>query len=108
MLATRDGGVRELYRVTNAEHSPVFYVMDPQEQLRATLAIEDADMEVGAVYHSHTMTAPRPSETDVKLAQWPGAVFIIVSLANDLDPELRGWMIEDGQVTEEPLEVVDG
>jgi proteasome lid subunit RPN8/RPN11 len=81
--------------------------MDPQEQLHVTLAIEDAEMEVGAVYHSHTMTAPRPSETDIKLAQWPGAVFIIVSLANALDPEVRGWVIEDGRVTEEQLEIVD-
>jgi proteasome lid subunit RPN8/RPN11 len=106
ILATRNDEVQALYRITNSEHSPVFFVMDPQEQLRAILDIEAQGMDIGAIYHSHTMTAARPSATDIKLAQWPGALSIIVSLAKPNAPEVRAWRISDGQVTEEHLDIV--
>ena len=38
------------------------------EQFRIQTAIEDAGHELGAIYHSHTRTAPMPSQTDINLA----------------------------------------
>lgn len=100
-----DGRVCKAYRITNTEHSPRFYVMDSQEQLRALLDIDDYDLEVAAVYHSHPATEPRPSRTDIELAKWPGVQFLIVSLADPDKPETRLWSIEDGVVTEAELQV---
>jgi [CysO sulfur-carrier protein]-S-L-cysteine hydrolase len=105
LLASDNGRAVRQYRITNAEHSPRFYVMDSQEQLQAILEIDDEGWDVGAVYHSHPATEPRPSPTDIRLAQWPGTLFIIVSLANSDSPEIRAWSIEDGIVTEAPLTV---
>lgn len=100
------GAVRKWYRITNIEHSPRFYVMDSQEQLRALLDIDEQNLEPAAIYHSHPATEPRPSKTDIELAKWPGMQFLIVSLADPDNPEPRLWNIEDGNVTEADLEIV--
>jgi proteasome lid subunit RPN8/RPN11 len=108
MLAGRPGQpVSRLYRITNVEHSPRFYVMDSQEQLKALLDIDARDLEMAAMYHSHPATEPRPSKTDIELAKWPGAGYLIVSLADPKNPELRLWTIEGGAVAESGLQIAD-
>ncbi len=106
ILGTKEGRAERLYRITNIEHSERFYVMDSQEQLRALLEIDEMDLEPGAVYHSHPATEPRPSATDIKLAQWPGTRFIIVSLEDPTQPTVRCWLIENGTSVEEELKIV--
>ncbi len=49
--------------------------------LRIVTDIEDADEDVLAIYHSHTQSPAFPSRTDVDLAFWPDAAYLIVSLA---------------------------
>ncbi len=67
--------------------------------------LEDAGWELGAIYHSHTHTAPYPSQTDINFAaKWPGVEWVIVGLAK-AEPEVRCYLIEDGEVTEVPAEV---
>jgi [CysO sulfur-carrier protein]-S-L-cysteine hydrolase len=67
--------------------------------------IDDAGHELGAIYHSHTRTAPYPSQTDVNFsANWPGVEWIIVGLAGD-DAEVRSYRIEGGRIEEVELEV---
>ena len=73
--------------------------------LRAIDEFEDAGWEMGAIYHSHTHTEPYPSQTDINFARnWPGVEWVIVGLA-DGEPEVRCYLIEDGEVTEVPLQV---
>ena len=60
---------------------------------------------MGAIYHSHTHTAPYPSQTDVNFARnWPGVEWLIVGLAGE-EPEVRCYLIEEGEVREVPIEV---
>ncbi|MHB8243337.1 MAG: M67 family metallopeptidase, partial [Solirubrobacteraceae bacterium] len=76
------------------------------EVLRVTDEFEDEGWEVGAIYHSHTHTAPYPSQTDINFAaNWPGLEWVIVGLAEE-EPEVRCYLIEGGEVREVPL-VVD-
>jgi proteasome lid subunit RPN8/RPN11 len=89
----------------NAAASPLRYEMDGMEQFRIQTAIEDAGHELGAIYHSHTRTAPEPSQTDINLAFYPEALYIIVGIKDDV-PDVRAWRIEKGEVSEQPLEVV--
>ena len=42
------------------------------------MEIEDAGHDLGAIYHSHTRSAPYPSQTDINLAFYPEAVYVIV------------------------------
>jgi proteasome lid subunit RPN8/RPN11 len=105
MIASRDGEAVSVHRAVNAAASPLRYEIDGQEQFRIQMAIDDADLELGAIYHSHTRTAPQPSQTDINLAFYPEAIYIIVGVADRDAPEVRGFHIRDGQVTEAPLEV---
>jgi proteasome lid subunit RPN8/RPN11 len=104
MIASRDGAAVRVYRATNAAASPLRYEIDGAEQYRIQMEIEDADLDLGAIYHSHTRTEPYPSQTDINLAFYPDAVYVIVGLAGDR-PDVRGYEICDGQVQEAALEV---
>ena len=105
IIAGNDGRPTKLYRAVNAEASPYRYNVDPKDLLRIYRDIEDQGWDVLAIYHSHTHTEAYPSPTDVKLAAWPDAYYLIVSLADDANPVLRAFRIQDGEVAEEPLEV---
>ena len=104
MLAARDGEAVKLYRARNAAASPLRYEIDGADQYRIQMDIYDADLELGAIYHSHTRTEPYPSQTDINLAFYPEAVYVIVGLAGD-EPEVRAYTIRDGQVAETELVV---
>jgi proteasome lid subunit RPN8/RPN11 len=107
MVASRDGSAVAVHRATNAVASPFRYEIDGMEQYRIQTAIEDAGLELGAIYHSHTRSAPTPSQTDINLAFYPEAIYVIVGLEHD-EPDVRAWRIVDGAVTEAALEVEDG
>jgi len=106
MIAARDGEAVEVHRAANAAASPLRYEIDGTEQYRIQTAIEDAGLELGAIYHSHTRSAPYPSQTDVNLAFYPDSVYVIVGVENRDAPEVRAYTIVDGQITEAELEVV--
>ena len=105
IIAGNDGSATKLYRALNAEASPYRYNVDPKDLLRIYRDIDGNGWDVLAIYHSHTHTEAYPSPTDVKLAAWPEAYYVIVSLEDDANPVLRAFRIEDGQVTEEELRV---
>lgn len=101
-----DGGeARTVYRAENAEASPLRYSIDAKEQFRLMRAIEDAGEELVGIYHSHTKSAAYPSQTDVNLAGWPDAVYLIISLAEPDAPDLKGFWIRDGKIAEAELVV---
>jgi proteasome lid subunit RPN8/RPN11 len=105
MVAGRDGRMERVYRATNVEASPLRFQIDPTEQLEITNEIEEAGLELTAIYHSHTRTAPRPSQTDINFARlWPNVLWVIVGLAQG-DAEVQTWRIDDGDVTEAELVV---
>jgi proteasome lid subunit RPN8/RPN11 len=102
MVASRDGEAVRVYPATNTAASPLRYEIDGAEQYRIQLEIDDADLDLGAIYHSHTRSAPYPSQTDINLAFYPDALYVIVGLA-DGEPEIRAFSIRDGQVSEAEL-----
>ena len=105
MVASRDGEAVTVHRATNVEASPLRFVIDSKEQLQLMGEIEAAGLDMGAIYHSHTRTAPEPSQTDITFAQgWPGVVWIIVGLKTG-EPEVRAWLIDDGRASETELVV---
>jgi [CysO sulfur-carrier protein]-S-L-cysteine hydrolase len=104
MIASRDGAAVKLYPARNAAASPLRYEIDGAEQYRIQMAIDDAGHDLGAIYHSHTRTAPYPSQTDINLAFYPDALYVIVGVAGD-DADVRAFEIRDGQVAEADLEV---
>ena len=100
LLAGRGGRSEQVFRMTNAARSPLRFEVEPLEVMRTLEAIDEAGMEPVALYHSHTRTAPYPSQTDVTYAEaWPGTPWIIVGLA-DGDASVRTFSIDGANVVE--------
>ncbi len=106
VLAGSDGKFAKLFRMTNVENSPYRFSWDSKELINVWREMEDNNWESRAVYHSHTHSEAYPSTTDVRLAAWPEAHYIIVSLMDKDKPHLRAFRIVDCEVSEEPIEVV--
>ncbi len=98
MIASRDGDAVRVYPAENAAASPLRYEIDGAEQYRIQMAIEDEGLDLGAIYHSHTRTAPFPSQTDINLAFYPDTLYVIVGLSGG-EPEVKAYEIRDGLVS---------
>jgi len=68
MLAGNSGVVELIFPITNISRSPSAYKMDPKEQISAFYQFEQLNLELIAFYHSHPLSPPYPSNTD--LAEW--------------------------------------
>jgi proteasome lid subunit RPN8/RPN11 len=117
ILAGKEGRVLRLYRAANAERSPYRYNIDPQDLYRIYREVEAKGWQFLAIYHSHPSGEAYPSATDVSRSQlpgaektvdaWPGTCHLIVSLADRQSPLIRAFHIEEGHITEEPLQIID-
>lgn len=105
VIGSKAGVAQAVHRAVNAAASPLRYEIDSKDFLRIYNLIEDADQDVGAIYHSHTRSAAYPSQTDINLALWPDALYIIVSLADDDAPDVKAFAIVDRKVEEISLEI---
>lgn len=112
LLASADGVVVKVIRMSNASDSPVRYSLDPEEQFRAYKLIDEEGLSLGGVFHSHTHTEAFPSPTDVRLAT-EDVPYVIVSLARE-SATIRAfrivkqsWADDHGDVSEIPV-VVEG
>ena len=96
----------------NKAASPYRYEIDPADLLRLTIATDDVDEVFWGIVHSHTHTPAVPSPTDVGLAFYPDALYVLVSLSDDEAdaptgaPGVRAWRIVDGHIHEVALRAV--
>jgi [CysO sulfur-carrier protein]-S-L-cysteine hydrolase len=105
ILAGRGTTVEKVYALTSENPSPTFYQIDAQEQFRVLREMREAGRDLVGIYHSHPAGRAYPSSTDVELAFYPEAVYVIVSLIERGDPCMKGYSIVDGNVTEVPLNI---
>jgi proteasome lid subunit RPN8/RPN11 len=90
-----------IHRAVNAAKSSLRFEIDPLEVGTLIDTVDDEGLTIGAIYHSHLRTAPRPSQTDINFAPaWPRAEWIIVGLTDPEAPEIRSYLIEGGTVRE--------
>jgi proteasome lid subunit RPN8/RPN11 len=89
----------------NRAASPARYDIHPDDLYRLTVETDDAGETFWAIVHSHTHSPARPSGTDVGLALYPDALYVVVSLAEH-EPALAAWRIVDGAV--HPVEMLVG
>ncbi len=105
LLAGKEGRPVKFFPMTNQDASPVSYRLDPKEQLHVFDEIEDEGWELLAIFHTHTHSDAYPSETDRRQAFYPEAAYLVMSLSDRGNPQLRGFRIEDGTVTEQDVRV---
>jgi len=95
--------VKRVYRMTNTEHSPVSYFMEPSEQFRVMKALREAGLRMVGIYHSHPESPPFPSARDVRLAFYDDAVYVIISLMEG-EPSVKAYSIVEGKISEVAIE----
>jgi proteasome lid subunit RPN8/RPN11 len=104
MIGASNGSATSIYKARNAEASPLRYNLDPADQFRIMTAMEERDEDLAAIYHSHTKSPAYPSQTDINLAAYPDALYVIVSLLDGEEP-VRAFHIEHGNVEEVEIDV---
>jgi proteasome lid subunit RPN8/RPN11 len=102
IVAGTGGTSCAVFPVTNVLHSPVRFLMDPEEQIDVFNQIEDQDWQLLAIYHSHLQGLERPSPTDIAEAYYPELVNLIWSNTTG-EWICRGFLIQKGQVTSIPV-----
>jgi proteasome lid subunit RPN8/RPN11 len=103
------GAPARFLEMENAARSPTFYEFDSAALLALYREMDDRDEEPFVIYHSHTATEAYPSRTDISYASEPGAHYVLVSTREELgtSAEVRSYTIVDGEVTEEPVSVLE-
>ncbi len=99
------GNARNIYRLRNvAGNREVAYEAAPEELFAAQREMRRRGEQLLAIYHSHPRAvAPAPSETDVRLAYYPSAVYLIIGLGGD-EPALNAFRISEQQQRWEQVE----
>ena len=85
-----------LYPMRNvAANAQVAYEAAPEDLFTAQREMRERGEQLLAIYHSHPRaTEPLPSETDVRLAYYPQAIYLIVGLAG-AQPVMRAFKISE-------------
>ena len=92
--------------LANTAASPYRYEIEPEDLLRLTIELDDADQVIWAIVHSHVASPARPSPTDVRRSFYPDALYVIVSLRQEEADavtgaeSVRAWRIVAGAVHE--------
>ena len=97
ILAGKGDMVSKIYAMTNVEKSPVSYLLDSQEQFHVMKDMRENNLSMVAIFHSHPSSAAYPSRTDVKLAFYEDAVYVIVSLSENT-PVVKAFSINEGKI----------
>lgn len=106
LLAGNNGIVNKIYRMTNTDQSQVSYLMDPKEQFAVFKDMRRREIEMIAIYHSHPKTIAEPSITDINLAFYPDAYYIILSLSDIKRPDIRAFKIVEGKADEVGITII--
>jgi proteasome lid subunit RPN8/RPN11 len=103
----RNGEAQNIYRLRNvAADKTISYEAAPEDLFAAQRLMRERGEELIAIYHSHPRSAePVPSETDVRLAYYPQAVYFIVGLAGP-QPVIRAFRISESEGHWEEVEYV--
>jgi len=104
IIAGEAGRAVKLFRAKNAEASPYRYNVEPKDLFRIYRECEENGWDFLAIYHSHTASEAYPSPTDVRLAFWPEAYYVLVSLQDAANPVMRAFRILDSVIREEEIQ----
>ena len=100
-----DGRAQTIYPAKNVASDPlVSYEAAAEDLFAAQRAMRERGEQLLAIYHSHPRAAdPEPSPTDVRLAYYPSAVYLIAGLGND-EPCLRAFRIDERTGSWQPID----
>ncbi|MGN1134324.1 MAG: M67 family metallopeptidase [Oscillospiraceae bacterium] len=95
--------IKEVYLLTNIDHSNEHFSLDPKEQLGAIRDMREKKLVPLGNWHSHPESPSRPSEEDKRLAFDSKASYMILSLMDRDNPVLNSFKIEGSDSQKEEL-----
>lgn len=105
ILAGKEEKITRIYKMVNTSEKPkICYFMEPGEQLKVFKEMRRLGIKLLAIYHSHSSSPAYPSQRDCEMAFYPEAAYVIVSLQNFNNPEVRAFKIVEGKIEEEKIE----
>lgn len=101
-LISRDRqGFKKCYPIANtARDRKRFFALDPQGQIAAMRVMREHGEELAAIFHSHPDAPPLPSLADVEQHEYPGVLYLIISLGTKGVLEMRGFHIRGREIKE--------
>jgi len=107
LIGAIEGLATSCYPINNtADHPETRFLLDEKQQISAMAMMRDKNEALFAIYHSHPTAPAVPSETDIKMASYPDAMHLIISLNTKGVLEIRGFSIIDGSVAEKTLTLI--
>ncbi|NOR81114.1 MAG: hypothetical protein GQ529_09845 [Methyloprofundus sp.] len=104
LISSQNNIPQRSYPIKNTAANPEsFFNLDAQQQIQAMANMRDNNEQLFAIYHSHPSAPAIPSNTDIEQANYPDALYIIISLNTKGILELRGYKIVNAQFIEVPL-----
>jgi proteasome lid subunit RPN8/RPN11 len=96
LIGGSDEQASNIYSLRNIASNPnVAYEAAPEDLFAAQRQMRDRGEQLIGIYHSHPRShEPVPSETDVRLAYYPQAVYFIIGLAGQ-QPIMRAFRISE-------------
>lgn len=106
ILSGKENKITKVYNMKNTSENPeTCYFMDSKEQFKVFKEIRDENLEMIAIYHSHTNTEAYPSKKDIEMAFYADAYYAIISFADYNNPVIRTFKIIDGKIVEENIKI---
>jgi proteasome lid subunit RPN8/RPN11 len=104
LLGGGGGRAGSVYPLRNVAPRPeVAYEAAPEELFDAQRRMRERGEALVAVYHSHPRSAePKPSATDVRLAFYPSAIYLIIGFDGAAGCVLRAFHISEREGRWEP------
>jgi proteasome lid subunit RPN8/RPN11 len=105
LIGGDDSRATTIYRLRNVTPNPRFaYEAAPEELFAAQRQMRERGETLLAIYHSHPRSAdPSPSETDVRLAFYPSATYLIIGLAGE-QPVVKAFTISEQEQSWQQVE----
>mgnify|MGYP001230240734 CR=1 FL=1 len=105
IIAGLDNIVASIHPAENNMHSPVEYRVNPADQIRIFNEIYGRDLDDIGYFHSHPVSEPFPSLTDIREVHIGPVRLVILSLRGP-NPEVRSFWVDEGKVQEEGIKIV--
>lgn len=94
LLVGQGRSIERIVETGNAAEMPgTRYLVDPRAHFAVIRELRTTTREIVGAYHSHLASPARPSPADIERAWTAEFLYVIVSLMNDLRPDVRAFRI---------------
>ena len=107
IAGSTDAEAKTIYPLRNVTPAPeIAYEAAPEELFAAQRQMRERGEALLAIYHSHPRASdPSPSETDVRLAYYPSASYLIIGLGGP-EPIVKAFEISEREQRWKQVEYV--